>query len=73
MMMRSMLVGILTACVLVAPVAQAQAQPQAETGELLPRHVTHNSAKAVQSGLAYLAKTQTPDGNEFKLSGALKP
>ena len=60
--MRSLLTGILAACLLLAPVA-ARGQAQSEPGELLPKHVTPQSAKAVQSGLAYLARTQTPDGN----------
>jgi len=66
-MTRSLLRGALVGCVALAPGASpsvlAQPQEQAAASELLPKHVTPKSAKAVERGLAYLAKAQTADGN----------
>ena len=59
-MARPLLVGFLVTCVAIAPVVRAQSEPS-ET--LYPRHINAKTDKAVQAGLAYLAKTQTPDGN----------
>jgi len=44
------------------PRASAQSEPAAAS-DLYPRHVNAKTAKAVQSGLDYLAKAQAQDGN----------
>jgi hypothetical protein len=76
-MTRSLPVGFLAAVVALAPgttrparaqtqapdQAREQAPEQAPASELLPKHVTVKSARAVERGLAYLAKAQTADGN----------
>lgn len=64
-MSRPIIAGVLSACVVLAPMVQQtpSAAAQSEPTEMYPRHIDARTAKAVQSGLAYLAKTQTPDGN----------
>src|SRR6476661_5061053 len=66
-MTRSLLSGLLAACVALAPGAAvpvvAQDREQAVASDLLPKHVTPKSVKSVERGLAYLAKEQTADGN----------
>jgi prenyltransferase beta subunit len=56
-MFRPTLILALATAVLLAPMPTARAE------EMYPRHVTAKSADAVKRGLAYLAKTQAPDGN----------
>ncbi len=67
-MKRRLVTGMLAAAVLLGPAARAGAQaaqpaPPAPAGEVYPKHVTPAVDKSVQKGLAYLAKTQTQDGN----------
>jgi prenyltransferase beta subunit len=60
-MKRTPLVVILSACLAAAPLAGAQSEPASP--DQYPKHINAKTDKAVQAGLAYLAKTQTQDGN----------
>jgi len=66
------------ACLVAAPAVWAQDQPAATPaaaasddtdlvfdadGNLLPKHFNQRTQEAIERGLAYLAKTQTPDGD----------
>lgn len=64
-MKQPILVGALAACLVIGPTlpARAQSTPAAPAPDMLPKHVTPAMDKSVQRGLAYLAKTQTQDGN----------